>query len=152
MPDRSNNVLQKTPPTKQRVQDELARDWARCFPVSRTASVAERMDCSPGTINNGRTGAHLPELHTVLASLLVDPTALQTVMGLYGFKAVPLQAEAANDLDTLAKVSHLAGKWAEALADGRRDHRETCDLADAIRPLLIALSAVVSEAERIKAA
>lgn len=45
---------------------------------------------------------------------------------------------------------YFAGQWTEALADGRRDHRETCELAQAIRPILPALSAIVAEADRVK--
>lgn len=152
MPDRSHNVLKQSRPSKEDVRDKLAADWGRCFPPSIKGSSAEAIGCSVSTLNNAITGHNLPELHTALASLLVDPTALQSVLALYGVKAVPLLADAANDLATVAGLSHLSGKWIEALADGRRDHRETCDLANAIRPLLVALSAVVAEADRVRAA
>jgi len=152
MPLQRNKVLKTKRPSKEDVKDALAADWGRAFPPSVKGTAADLIGCSVGTIDNGITGRNLPELHTALASLLVDPAALQSVLALYGVKVVPLVANAANDLDTVAGLSHLAGRWVEALSDGRRDHRETCDLADAIRPLLCALSAVVAEADRLKGA
>jgi hypothetical protein len=151
MPDRRNQV-RPTLVSKSDVSAAISVGWARAARKAGKGAFADALQVDAKTINRALTGETVPELHTALNSALVDPTALQEVMSLYGLELRPAKPEAANDLDTLAKVSHLAGKWAEALADGRRDHRETCDLADAIRPLLVALSAVVAEAERIKAA
>jgi len=52
----------------------------------------------------------------------------------------------------IPKATRFPGPGIGALADGNRDHRETCQLADAIRSLLPALSALVAEADRIRTA
>lgn len=150
MPMNRTKVLRDNCPSKESVRDALAADWTRAFPPSLRGTAAEAINCNRSTLDNGASGKHLPELHTALATLLLDPTALQTVFRLYGVKIVPLTTEAANDLATVSNISHLAGQWTEALADGRRDHRETCELAQAIRPILPALSAIVAEADRVK--
>lgn len=140
-------MLRRKKPSKEDVRDALAADWSRCFPPSRRGSISEAMGCSSGTVDNGASGKHIPELHTVLASLLVDPTALQTVLSHFGFKVVPLTADAANDMHTISGMSHVIGQWTQALADNFRDHRETLEIADAIRPLIPPLMAIISEAD-----
>lgn len=145
-----SKVLCQTRPSKEDVRDALASDWSKCFPPSYHRTAAAVMDCSAGTVANGASGKHIPELDTVLSSLLVNPAALSTVLALYGVKAVPLLADAANDLHTVSSISHLAGQWIGALSDGSRDHQETLTLADAIRTILPALSAIVAEADRIR--
>jgi hypothetical protein len=148
MPD--HKVLRKNAPRKQEVRDALAHDWSLCFPPSVRGTAADHMACSRGTVDNGASGKHIPELHTALASLLANPSALQTTLALYGCKIVPLQSNAGEDMLVVSSMSHIAGRWVEALSDGQRDHQETLQLADAIRSVLPALSSICSEADRLR--
>jgi len=85
----------------------------------------------------------------VMNSLCADMTALNEVFALYGLEVRPRQAVAANDLNIIGLLGHLSGQWAEAMADGRRDHNETLAIAVALRPLIPALQGVVAEADHI---
>lgn len=120
--------------------------------AGKKGAFVDAIDSSPATVNRALTGDSVPELHTALNSLAFDATALDEVLALYGVKIAPLQVEAANDLATISSLSNLAGQFAKALEDGHRDHRETCQLADAIRQLMKALSAICVEADTVRAA
>lgn len=120
--------------------------------AGQKGAFVDAIDSSPATVDRALTGKSLPELHTALNSLAFDATALDEVFALYGVKLVPLNVQAANDLATISRLSNLAGMFAGALADGKRDHRETCELADAIRPLMKHLSAICLEADAVRAA
>lgn len=128
----------------------LGAAWARVRFKLGHGRFADDLDVDAKTINRAIAGETLPELHHALNSLLVDPTALDEVLHLYGFELRPCAALGGSDIQTVAGLSHAAGKLAEALADGRRDHLETLDLADDIRPLLPRLSAIVGEADRLR--
>ena len=151
MSQRSNQVRSIKRQTKSDVQGKLAAAWARVS-AGRKGAFADAADTSIATVDRALTGKSVPELHTALNSLAFDPTALDEVFALYGIKVVPLMTEAANDLNTISSLSNLAGQFAAALSDGHRDHRETCQLADAIRPLMKALGAICAEADAVRAA
>ena len=128
----------------------LGAAWERVRFKLGHGRFADDLEVDAKTINRAITGETLPELHHALNSLLVDPTALDEVIKLYGFELRPSTSECGNDIQTVAGLSHAAGKLAEALADGRRDHIETLELAEDIRPLLPRLSAIVGEADRLR--
>lgn len=152
MPNRIGRV-RRANVTKMDTSSALAEGWARVSRKLGKGAFADELDVDVKTINRALTGETLPELHTALNSLLSDPMALNEVFKLYGLESPRRRDDhAANDLETLASISHLAGRWIDALADGNRDHRETCQLTDAIRSLLPALSALVAEADRIRTA
>lgn len=128
----------------------LCAGWARVISRMGKGSFADTIGVDTKTISRSLSGDSVPELHTALNSLFADPTALDELGALYGFEFRPRRPVAANDLETLSDLSHLVGKWAEALADGQRCHHETLTLASQIRPLIKALSAVCSEADKIR--
>ncbi|TCM21506.1 hypothetical protein EDF56_101170 [Novosphingobium sp. PhB165] len=151
MTHRTNHVRAIRRNSKSDVQGKLAAGWARVSAGKKGAFV-DTIDSSMATVNRALTGDSLPELHTALNSLAFDPTALDEVLALYGVALKPLTSEPANDLATISRLSNLAGQFAEALSDGHRDHRETCQLADTIRPIMAALTAICLEADQIKGA
>jgi len=140
----------KLPPRKADVSAALALDWQTVSFQHGKSDLADAIDVDPKTVNRAITGETLPEAHKMLASLLVDPTALKNTLALYGFRAVPIHSEAANDLNTLAELSGLVTAFIKVLEDGRRDHVETLDLALLIAPLIAKLSAIVDEARGIQ--
>lgn len=151
MTQRSKSVLMDRP-SKAKVSDALAQDWTGVVARHNRASLADGIDADTKTVNRAITGESMPLLHTALASLLVDPNALDRVLALYGFRLTPLDRQAANDMHTIAGLSDLITQFCKALEDGMRDHRETCQLADSIRPLMLALASIVEQADQIRSA
>lgn len=145
----SNQVRPKAAISKARLSAALASGWARVV-GTRKGAMADAMEVDTKTINRALTHETTPELHTAFNSLVFDATALDEVAALYGMRLVPRHSAAANDLTTIADLSALIGQFAVALSDGKRAPRETCQLADLIRPILAELGAIVEEADRIK--
>ena len=152
MPPLAKQVRTNRPISKAKLHSAIAAGWARVCHDMGKGSFADAMDADPCTINRAITGPSLPSAEHLLNSLAADCTALDEVLRLYNLRAVPDVAAAANDSATVAGISHLLAEWLDALRDGCRDHRETCHLADHIRPLIMALSGVVNEADRIRGA
>lgn len=150
MPHRNKHVCPKAPIGKAKLQGALAAAWSRVSHEIGRGTFADATGADPTTINRAICGPSLPSAEHLLNSLCADPSALDEVLKLYGLTVRPLHVEAANDMETVAGVSHLAGQWAGALSDGVRDHRETCQIADAIRPLMPRLMNIVAEADRLK--
>jgi hypothetical protein len=69
-----------------------------------------------------------------------------------GFQIVPRDLELSPDMQTLHQMSKAMAEFIDALKDGKRNHRETLELADELRPLIPRLTAIVHEAEGLKAA
>ncbi|WP_288803891.1 hypothetical protein [uncultured Novosphingobium sp.] len=152
MTHRSNHVRPLRTSDKSDVSKAISAGWARVLRSVGKGTFADSIDIGTKTIDRALTGESVPELHTALNSLSVDITALDEVFALYGLRVKPMRSEPANDIATISRLSNLAGQFAEALADGHRDHRETCQLADTIRPLMAALTAICLEADLIKGA
>lgn len=137
--------------SKQDTSAALAAGWAReCHRLGK-GTFADLVGVDLKTINRALTGETLPEFHTALASLRASPTALDEVAALYDVEIRPRQSQTAQDFETIANLSRFLGRWVEALSDGRRDHRETLELGEHIRPLLPHLTALVGEADRLRA-
>ena len=137
--------------SKQDVSAALNIGWARMVAKHGRGGFADAMNVDPKTISRALAGDSVPELHTALNSLMLDPTALNELFALYGLTPPrKREAEAANDLHTMTGLSDVLRAFCAALEDGNRDHRETLALADLIRPLMPLLANIVSEANAIK--
>lgn len=113
--------------------------------------MADTIEASTKTIDRALTQETLPELHTALASLLADESALDEVFALYGFERPRRKnAQAANDMATVSCLSSVVTTFCEALKDGQRVHTETLDLADKVREVMPSLTALLDEANRIR--
>jgi hypothetical protein len=136
-------------PSEAQYRDNLILGLSRISAKHGRGSVADKSGRSTRALDKLFSGgSHDTTGKGLLDFLAADLTALDEVLALYGVRLVPSRSETANDLHTISSLSALASKLASALEDGRRDHRETCDLADAIRPLMKALGAICSEADR----
>jgi len=148
---RSSKVSPKKPLSKEDVSSALSDAW---FRISRDVGKGTLTDHTGSkttkTIDRAIAGGGLPELHTALNSLLACPTALDEVFSLYGGRFVLLDCQAANDYATISGLNHGLAQWTHALADLKRDHRETVELADLFRPLVAQLSSLIEEADGIK--
>lgn len=147
-----SNVCPRTPIAKDKFQQTLAAAWGRVWPDIGKGTMADRMGLSDSkTIDRALTGSNLPEAHTVFNSLLADRTALDEIMKLYGLRVSLITADAANDMQTLSGLCETAGELAEALKDGVRHHQETLRVADKLRPHMPSLSALIHEADALRA-
>lgn len=143
----SKTVRPKRPRTKQDVSGALAEAWFRVA-HGRKGAFADAIGAScTKTVDNAINQRSVPELHTVLNSLLDDPTALDEVFNLYGGRFVPVNSQAANDLETIAHLSGAAEEWLLLLIDGIRCQRDSKRLSKMFRPLIARMQAVVEEAD-----
>jgi DNA-binding phage protein len=138
--------------SKDEVQSCLVAAWGRTIAQNggKKATFAESIGVHPDTVSNALSGTTVPELHTVLNSLVACPNALDEVMRLYGFILVPEDKAMSPDMQTLVEMSQALARFCEAMEDGRRDHRETIELANKLRPLLPKLHSIVDEADTTK--
>lgn len=137
---------------KQRVKALLAASWARIASRHGKGKLADAIDATERTVENAMSGNTLPELHTALNSLSLDPTALDEVLAAYNLMICPLHPVAANDLETAAGVINAMGTLISAMADGHRDHLETMSVGALLRPWLPALESIVREADALRGA
>lgn len=142
----------KRPLGKDEVQSHLVAAWSRTIAQNggKKATFAESIGVHPDTVSNALSGTTVPELHTVLNSLVACPNALDEVMRLYGFILVPEDKALSPDMQTIVEMSQALTRFCEAMEDGRRDHRETIELANKLRPLLPKLHSIVDEADTTK--
>lgn len=150
MPD--NHVCPKATPSKADVSDALAVCWTRARRAIGKGAFADRIGVDPKTVNRAITGDSVPELHTALASLLIDPDALTEVFALYGLQPPRpmIGADTANDLATVSRLSRVLHSLADAISDGTRDHIETLEVADLVRAAMPDLANILDEASRIR--
>lgn len=137
---------------KSIVQSHLAAAWSRTIAAQegKKGAFADALGCHVDTVNHALSGKSLPELHTVLNSLVACPNALDEVLALYGFRLVPVDQALSPDMVTLIEMTAALHRFCAALDDGRRDHRETIEIAQALRPLLPKLSQIIDEADKLK--
>lgn len=112
-------------------------------------TLADRMGRTVRSLENILAGGST-SAKAMCDALLADCTALDEVLREYGFKLVPLTAEAANDLNTAAGLLDGATELVRSQNDGVRDHAETLRVADKLRPHLPAALAIINEADKIR--
>lgn len=145
------NVCPRVPVTKDKFQRLLAQSWGRVWPQIGKGVMADKMGLNDvKTIDRAVTASNLPEAHTIINSLLADPTALDEVFREFGFRVIPLRSEAANDLMTAAGVIDAMGELVKSRADGIRDHNETLAVAHLLRPHVPAIEAIIEEADMLR--
>lgn len=150
MPDQQ--VCHRKTVSKTKLSAALCAAWSRVGLMMGRGAFADAAEFDEVTISRALKGPSLPNAENLLNSLAADPTALDEVFALYGLTLTPLHTQGASDLKTISDLTGLAGKIAIALSDGQRDHRETCEIADAIRPLQQSLNAICAEADRFRSA
>lgn len=134
---------------KRDLQPKVSEAWARVIARIGKGHFADAIGCCSATVDNALTGPGLPEAHTLLNSLLADPTALDEVLRLYGMRVVPLKSKADEDIQVIADMAGVQSDWLERLLDGRRCHRDTAALAKRFRPLIAKMQAVIEEADKV---
>jgi len=149
---RTNVFCAAQPLTETRFGELLTAAWGRVRAKHTGASFAEALGVTPETVGNALSGRTMPKGHTIFNSLRADPTALDEVAAHYGFKLIPLNSDAANDLATAAGTIEAMGAMVRSLDDHHRDHNETLAIAQLLRPHLPALNAIVNQADQLRGA
>jgi hypothetical protein len=85
---------------------------------------------------NRACGRTLPELHTVLASVIADPRLCRNWAPSTVWRSRRQRRPSVPILRTIVGLSSVLGEYVRAMADGRRDHQETLAIASLLRPLL----------------
>ena len=144
----------KLPLSKDEVQSRLALSWARTIAAcgGKKGAFADQLGVHVDTVNNALAGHSVPELHTVLNSLLACPNALDEVMKLYHLRLVPMEGFMSPDMETIFEMSRAITSFIQALDDGKRDHQETIELAKLLRPVVPKLTAIIHQADGLRSA
>lgn len=148
----SNHVVRNPKPlTKDRTKALIASGLQRAARDHGIEEVAIKAGCTRRCIEKALSHETLPEAHLLGNILLLDPTALTEWLGALGFIVVPRDAELSPDMVTLHRMSTAMSEFIDALKDGKRTHQETLELAEELRPLVPRLTAIIREAEGLKA-
>lgn len=142
----------QVPPVRARTKDEvsnaLASDWLRVAPLGERKSFSLKIgaDEDGKTVSRAISGENLPAGHTMLNSLVADPTALFNTLRLFGGCFVPVSGNGGNDMETICAMFHAATEHLERIKDGKRCHVDTAVLAKLFAPLVPRMLAVIEEA------
>lgn len=143
------------PVGKELVQAKLAQSWSRTIATQyggNKTKFAAKIGCHPDTVSNALAGNTVPELHTAFNSLFACPNALDELAALFGLQLVPRDGNMTPDMQALHHMSKALAEFIDCLRDGKRTHQETLELAEEFRPVVAALTAIIHEAEGLKAA
>jgi hypothetical protein len=152
-PVTAGGVLPKRAPlTKDAAKSAVSLALARLTHAHGMGAVADQAGCSARTLAEAKAEHSLPELHTLLNLLPLDPSALDELLAPMGLKVVPVEA---GGLDWQGVSANMAGFLAallDALRDGRVDHRERATLMNQARPMVQELTAAIAQHDRERAA
>lgn len=150
MPDSSGQVRPRFP-SKLDVSSHLAAGWARVMARIGRGNFTDKMGVDRKVVSRALGQETVPELHTVLASLLVDPTALDEVLALYGFGLHRLpESSGGVDPERLGDVLEFASETSRFARGNPNDHRAKLVLAERARPVVQFAAGLVAEADRIR--
>lgn len=147
-----NQVLPKiSGPSEGLFRDALIAGLARVAAQIGRGTLADNAGRSTRSLDMLFAGeTALPSGKGLIDFLLADETALDEVLALYGLKICPRGVSPSADMSTIAEMAGVLARFADAISDGHRDHRETLSLADQLRPLLPKLTSIVAEADEYR--
>lgn len=153
MPVTSNHVVRnREPVTKTRSKALIASGLNRAVLTHGIEAVALAAgECTPRCIQKALAHENLLGVDKLINLLLLDPTSLSELLGAVGMKIVPNEIAISTDMVTVSEMSGAVATFCQALEDGRRNHRETLQLANLLRPLMPKLASIVHEADGLKA-
>lgn len=150
---RSNTVLRRNDgPSEGLFRDALIAGLARVAAQVGRGALADRAGRTTRSLDMLFAGeTALPSGKGLVDFLLADETALDEVLALYGVQLCPRDTDKRADMSTVAEMAGVLARFADAISDGVRDHNETVKVAELLRPLLPKLTAIVAEADAIRA-
>lgn len=148
--NRQKVVRNFSPVTKEKAKALVAAGLHRAVVRHGLETVAQQAGCSPRCLQKALSHETLPEMHTAANVLLLDRTVLCEFMAALGCQVIPSEGAMSPDMQTIARLSEALACYINALQDGRRDHRETLQIADHLRPLVAELTAIIREADGLR--
>jgi hypothetical protein len=133
------------------VSAHIAASWARVMARMGRGNFTDRMGVDRKVIARTLSGETVPELHTALGSLLVDPTSLDEVLALYGFglHRLPDGGKMDTTPEELGDVLDFAASFS-AYQRGPHNHQSKLKLAESARPVAQVTCGIVAEADRLR--
>lgn len=113
-------------------------------------AVADDMDCTTRCVRKALSHETLPEADKLGNLLAKNPSALFEWFAQLGLHVGFSKTIMSPDMLTASQMSRAVATFIEILEDGTRNHRETCELAAILRPLIPRLSAIVHEADGLR--
>ena len=152
MPDRLNVVLPKRRAiSEEDYHDALVAGLARVANQIGRGNLADKSCRTPRALANLFTEGKDTSGKGLIDFLIADASALDEVLGLYGYGLHKLPTgEAGDDHALIADTAKLASVHSEAMRDGRRDHHDTLRIAEAARPVVAACCGIIAEADRFR--
>lgn len=139
------------PLTKCEVKSLVATGLQRRVGQTSLEHVAEELDCTTTTVRRALAHESLLEADKLGNLLARDPSALHEWFSRLRLKVDYEDTEMSPDMLTASQMSRAVATFCEILEDGHRNHQETLQLAQVLRPLIPRLSAIIHEADGLKA-
>lgn len=149
----AGGVLPKRAPlSKDAAKSAVSLALARLTHVHGMGAVADQAGCSQRTLAEAKAEHSLPELHTIINLLPLDPSALDELLAPMGLKVVPVESAGLDWHGVNADAAGFVAALANALRDRRVDHREHAALINQARPMVQELAAAIAQYDRERAA
>lgn len=147
------NVPAKARPLSESDYRELVGKALRraTLETGKLGRLADAAGCDERTLRNARDEKNTLSGPALLNLLAVDPAMLDGLLAHFGLRAAPVDSAAPAYAQMLADVAGLAALTADALTDGRVDHREESEIIELQRELARTLSANVARHDRKRA-
>jgi len=133
------------------VSANLVAGWSRIMARIGRGTFVDHMAVDRKVIERTIGLGNMPHLDTVLNSLLIDPTALDEVLALYGFgrHRLPDGGKMDTTPEELGDVLDFAASFS-AYQRGPHNHQSKLKLAESARPVAQVTCGIVAEADRLR--
>jgi hypothetical protein len=129
----------------------VAATLRRLLLSRRPGALAYLAGCEERTIANALNGRNSLSGRALMNLLLADGSALDELLAHFGLKAVPSDGQSGVDHAALmAGAAGFTATVAEAMADGRVDHREAALIAERARTVRAQMDQVIAAHDRGK--
>jgi len=148
-----SGIICRNFPAKTVVSNHLVAGWSRIMARIGRGTFVDHMAVDRKVIERTIGTGNMPHLDTVLNSLLIDPTALDEVLALYGFGLHRLPHGDHGGLvgqDELGEVIELASAMSAFERGNPNDHRAKIALSEKARPVAQVACGIVAEADRLR--
>lgn len=144
-------VPKNVAPTDSQFHAALVAGLSRAALMLGRGNLADKSGRTTRALDKVFHGSN-PNAKGLLDFLVAEPTALDELLALYGYRLTPLMCDAAIDFEIIADSAALHAEHTEAMRNGNRDHRETIRIAEKARPVVAKYAAIIQEADQIKGA
>jgi hypothetical protein len=142
-------VPKKRPQTESEFHSLVVAGLARVSAKIGRGNLADKMGRTTRSVDKVFAGS-TPDAKALWDAMLADSSVMDELAAAYGFRIIPLRCDPSNDLELAAGLCASASEIINAHTDGHRNHKETCRIADNLRPFVGLASAIIREADAIR--